>query len=274
MTKLEYAEEVCKCINKHGFETIITENAKNNGSYISITVKKSPDEPVAPVFNIGDTEDRPPEEFADYILSFVPAKIDTDSLQDIMFDKEKLLSRVHYILVNMQMNRSRTSLVRRQINKTLELHYKVDISDIMPDARITLEQKHIEKLGITEDEVYIRSYINTPERFPYELSKMNDVLNCDWIDEVPMYVLTNKFKTYGAGTILYKGMREVLDNTVGECVAIPSSVHEWIIIPTKLGEKETLITMIREVNSTVLQTEDILSDRPYELISDGVLFEI
>lgn len=274
MTKLEYAEEVCRQVNKHGIETIIKENTKNNGSYISIAVKK-PDDKVSPIFNIGDSEERTPEEFADYILSFVPDDIDTESLKDIMYDKEKLLNRVVYILVNTELNKSRTELVRRQINKTLELQYKIDISDIMSNARITLEQKHLENLGINEDEVYIRSNINTQEKYPYEIGSISNFIPCGLVeDEVPIYVLTNIYKTFGAGTILYKGMREVLDNTVGECIAIPSSVHEWIIVPAKLGEKGTLTTMIQEVNRTVLQAEDILSDRPYELISDGMLFEV
>lgn len=274
MNKYEYAQEVCKLINAKGYQTEVTDHYRNNGSYVAITVRSSAEEKVAPVFTIGD-EAEDPVIFAQKILEFIPAQIDTDSLEGIMFNKEEVLSRTNYILVNTKLNESRTSLVRRPINETLELQYKIDISDIVDGGRILLEHKHIETLGITDNELYVRAYANTMEKYPYCLQSMGDILPCGILDEVPkMYVLTNNQKVNGAGAILYSGMKKVLDETVGECIVIPSSVHEMIIIPSALGEKETLTTMIRDVNSSVLSPEDVLSDRPYELIADGVLFEV
>lgn len=275
MNKHEYAEEVCKYINARGYLTEITDHHRNNGSYVAIVVRRSEDEKVAPVFTIGD-EPEEPIIFANRILDFVPANINTDILQDIMSDRETILNRCYYVLVNSELNKDRDTLVKRQINKTLELQFKVDVTDVLDDARFTLEHKHIDNLGISEEELYVRAYCNTMDKFPYSLQSMSEVIPCDILDEIPqMYVLTNNTKINGAGAILYKGIKEVLENKVGDdVIAIPSSVHEWIIIPAWLGEKETIAAMIRDVNSSVLSPEDILSDRPYELISDGVLFEL
>ena len=275
MDRYEYAEEVCKYINKHGYHTEITRNARNNGAYVAVTVRRSPEDKVAPVFKIGDESDDPVI-FAQRILDTVPAKIDTKILTDIMTDKEEVLKRCTYILVNSELNRVKETLVRRPINQTLELHYKVDISDVLDGARITLERKHIENLKIADDELYVRAYANTMEKYPYTLQTIGEAIGCDVLPEVPkMYVLTNSAKIYGAGVALYSGMREVLENAVGgETIMIPSSIHEWIVIPAILGERKTITTMIRDVNSSVLSREDILSDRPYELIADGVLFEV
>lgn len=274
MNRMDYAKEVCRHVNNYGYSTEIHENYRNNGSYVAITVKPTPDCKVAPVFTIGDETDDPVI-FASKILSFIPTPIDTNALEDIMLDKEQVLSRCSYILVNSKLNESRIDFVRRPICKTLELQYKLDVSDILEGGRIALEHKHIEKLGITEDELYVHAYTNTMEQFPYKLQSMSEMLGCDILEEVPkMYVLTNEQQINGAGAILYSGMKKVLEETVGgEFIAIPSSVHEWIIIPAILGEKE-LATMIRDVNSTVLREDEVLSDRPYELISDGVLFEV
>lgn len=275
MNKYEYAQEVCEYINSKGYQTEITNNYRNNGSYVAITVRTSEDSRVSPVFTIGD-EAEDPVIFAQRILDFIPAEIDTNVLEDIMLDREAVLNRSYYILVNSELNSSRTSLVRRPINKTLELQYKADVSDILDGGRISLEYKHIERLGITENELYVRAYANTMERYPYQLMSMGEAIGCDILDEVPqMYVLTNNRKVNGAGAILYKGMREVLENEVGgDFIVIPSSVHEMIIIPAILGERNTIATMIRDVNSSCVSPEDILSDRPYELITDGVLFEL
>ena len=275
MTKHEYAEEVCKYINAQGYQTEITDHNRNNGSYVAVAIKRSPDDMVAPVFNIGD-ESEDPVIFAKKILEVVPAKINTESLTDIMNDKEQVLSRCTYVLVNTELNRERESLVRRQVNNTLEMHFKVDITDILEDARVSLEKKHIKNLGITEQELYVRAYVNTMEKYPYSLQTMGDILGLKLPEEVPdMYVLTNNVKTNGAGAILYQGIKEVLENKVGDDpILIPSSIHEWIVIPAWLGEKSIITAMIREVNSSVLSEEDVLSDRPYELITDGVLFEL
>ena len=275
MNKIKFAQEVCEIINQHGYITTITENNCNNGSYVAITVKNTEDAKVAPVFNIGD-ETESPAVFAQHILNFVPASINTESLQEVMTDKEELLKRTYYILVNRQLNEARTSLVRRPVNQTLELQYKIDVTDILDGGRISLEKKHLEKLGITETELYSRAYSNTMEKFPYKLQSMGDILGCNLIEEIPqMYVLTNSIGVNGAGAILYKGIKELLDEMVGEdAIVIPSSVHEMIIIPTWLGDMNTITGMIRDVNTSCVSPEDVLSDRPYELVEDGVLFEM
>ena len=152
MNKYEYAQEVCKHINAKGYQTEIKNDYRNNGSYVAITVRPQGAKKVAPVFTIGD-EAEDPVIFAQKILEFIPAQIDTDAVEEVMFNKEEVLSRTYYILVNTKLNESRTSLVRRPINETLELQYKIDISDIVDGGRISLEHKHIETIGITDNEL-------------------------------------------------------------------------------------------------------------------------
>ena len=273
MTKHEYAEQVCKYLNEAGYETTIEDHYRNNGSQVAIMVRTQ-DKKVSPIFTVGDIE-QTPEEFANHIINFVPADIPTNSLEEIITDKESVLSRVHYVLVNSEMNKHREELVRKPINKTLELHYKVDISDILDGSRITLEQKHIDKIGVCLEELHERAYKNTMVKFPYELLTINEVIGLGMLPELPIYVLTNITKIYGAGTILYRGMKDVLEEQVGEeTIVIPSSVHEVLVLPTYLGEKEAITAMIREINGSVVKPEEILSDRPYELIMDGALFEL
>ena len=274
MNKREYAAEVCKHLNKAGFETKIEENYRNNASKVAIMVKR-PDKKVSPVFCVED-DSITAEEFAENIMSFEPVDISTDSLEEVMFEKEKVLERVHYILVNKEMNRSRKHIVRRQINRTLELQYKVDISDILDGARVALEDRRIEKLGIDSDELYFRAYENTMKKFPVIIKPIGELIGCDFLDDIPgLYVLTNSSMIYGAGAVLYKGVKELLEDTVAEeTIILPSSVHEVIVIPSYLGQIDTLTQMIREINRSVVSPEEVLSDRPYELITDGVLFEL
>ena len=272
MTKLDYANEVCKCLTDYGFNPEITEDYGNNASFVSITIRIG-DGKASPVFKIGDNEQKDPKEFADFILGFVPDEFDTDSLTKIMTDKEQVLNRVCYILVNSELNASRRLMVRRRINSTLEVQYKVDISDIVPNSRIAVEQAHIDKLGITEDVLFNRAYTNTQEKYPYSLKRMGDILPFDTPD-FNMWVLTNEQGSFGAGAILYKGMYKILNETVGcSYICIPSSVHEWIIVPSLFVDKASVVPLIGDVNRTVVANDEVLSDRPYDLIADGVLVD-
>lgn len=196
-------------------------------------------------------------------------------LEEIVTSKEEVLKRCSYILVN-QVTKFDRPYVRRPINQTLELRYKVDISDVLENARIALEEPHIERIGLTEEELYEYAYRNTMKKFPYKLQSLTDALGCSIFEsKVPLYVLTNETTVNGAGVILYEGMRDILlDAVENEFIAIPSSIHEWIIVPEILRDVGTITKMIQEVNSTVVSPNEVLSDRPYELVADGELYEL
>ena len=69
--------------------------------------------------------------------------------------------------------------------------------------------------------------------------------------EIPMLILTNAGKTYGACCILYPKVLEQLAKRVdGDYYLIPSSVHEFILLPVDQGRSaEELKEMIVEVNA-------------------------
>lgn len=274
MNKHEYAEEVCRYVNKNGYETEIIDSSRNNGAFVGVLVKAGKAGNVSPIFNINGQESVSPADFADQILSTLPSDINVEAVTDIIQDKDEVMNRSHYILVNSEMNAARESLFRRPINRTLELQYKIDIEDVMPGARVPIEKKHLAMLGLDAEEFCKKALDNTMEKYPAKFLNINEVLPMSIGEDIPMYVLTNTIKQYGAGAILYSGMKKKLEDAVGDFVVLPSSVHETIIIPRSLGEIDGLTHLIREVNETTVRPEEVLSDVPYELISDGALFEV
>lgn len=86
------------------------------------------------------------------------------------------------------------------------------------------------------------------------------------VTELEMYVLSNREKYFGASSLLYENiLKEFADHMKSDYYILPSSVHEVILVPVKdrEDEKEQLANMVREVNCTELDTEDILSDGVY-----------
>lgn len=83
-------------------------------------------------------------------------------------------------------------------------------------------------------------------------------------DEEQMYVLSNSIKVNGASALLDAKMMEEIIEKVGDFYILPSSIHETLVVPIKFGmDVESLEAMVREVNSTQLQPDEILSNRVY-----------
>ena len=96
----------------------------------------------------------------------------------------------------------------------------------------------------------------------------------DNIGGIDMYVATNKENCNGASVLLYtmdenNGIWNLAKEMDTDLYIIPSSIHEVILIPIKDDlKKESILQMIKEVNTTVLEETDILSDNLYILEKD------
>ena len=84
-------------------------------------------------------------------------------------------------------------------------------------------------------------------------------------ERIPMYVLSNQERIYGATCVLYPGLLEEFSKELGCSLWIlPSSVHEVILIPDQGGEDvEKLKKMVSEINRTQVEEEEVLSDSVY-----------
>ena len=80
-----------------------------------------------------------------------------------------------------------------------------------------------------------------------------------------MYVLSNKFRNYGAAGIAYPNVLEMIGQILKkDYYILPSSVHEVIIVPySEIYVCSKLDEMVREINSTQVEEEDVLSNHVY-----------
>ena len=94
-----------------------------------------------------------------------------------------------------------------------------------------------------------------------------DMIGCDELpdtDEAKMIIVTNKEKVNGAVAICDK---ELLSNIAREhnsnLVILPSSIHECIIHIDNNPDMEMYSNMVREINETQVEPEEVLSDHAY-----------
>ncbi len=142
-------------------------------------------------------------------------------------------------------------------------------------VKVTKDSTYKVKQGmfkeVSEDEIFARALLNAKENVLVEdMAKMlANMMGCD-ISELPdmgetkMIVVTNKEKVNGAVAICDK---ELLSNIAREynsnLVILPSSIHECIIHVDNEPDMKMYSNMVREVNETQVEPEEVLSDHAY-----------
>ena len=192
-------------------------------------------------------------------------------------DPEKLKKRIVYRLVSREMNEDLLKMVpyRKFVDLAVIYYVFVRVNDDAAGS-ILITNDYMEKVGLTEKELYRLAKANTPKLFPAEINPMGDVLKklatnagsplpdeLTVLSEYPMYILSNSKCTNGAVCLLYPGIcREIAELIPDGFFVLPSSIHELIIVPTDRDSDE-LLKMVADVNLTQVPPEDILSNNIY-----------
>lgn len=144
-------------------------------------------------------------------------------------------------------------------------------------ARVTYEL--IDSWNMTETEIMSIAKTNTPKLFPKVISSLDDmILNGNMEDNLDFngpIVITNKSKFCGATVLFYPGILEMIHKGMGNFYALPSSIHEWILMPDNNSfnvNAEYLSHMVRDINENEVAATDRLSD--YVYYCDGNNFTI
>ena len=140
-------------------------------------------------------------------------------------------------------------------------------------ATVLVRKEHLEIWGLTEAQLFDEAKKNTPILLPYQFCPMRKLLReiCPYAvdegeeEEESLYVLSNKLRSFGAASMLYEVILEKVGQKLGENYYIlPSSIHEVIVVPeSKSPVKQDLEEMVREINETQVEEEEVLSDRVY-----------
>lgn len=198
---------------------------------------------------------------------------------DISFftDFEKVKSRVIFKLVNYERNKELLKKVPhvRYLDLALIFNCFLDASE-GGCATILIYHHHLSFWNISAEELYSLAKKNTPKLLRYQVQNIAEVImnlfseECngmlhDTLEPIPMYVLSNHIKLHGSGCMLYEDLlSDISAKMDSDFYILPSSIHEVLLIPVKNAASYTeLVTMVKEINSTQLTREEILSDCVY-----------
>ena len=190
---------------------------------------------------------------------------------DFFRDFSKIEDRIFHKLVNYDKNRELLSDVPyfRWHDLAVVFYYAMDEA-AFGRASILIHNNHLDLWGRAAEEVYETAQQNMRRHMPELLLPMSELLEelmGVQIEEKEMsfYVLTNKDKLFGASTMLYTQQLKVLaDQLQSDLMILPSSVHEVLLLPDDCErEYDFYRQMVREVNATQVDPEEILSSSLY-----------
>jgi hypothetical protein len=283
MTYQLFISEIEQNVKKRGYIAEIRQVTKNNDIILDGLVIREENDNIAPVIYLNDfykkfTDDAVTlEEITDKLISIYKKNksehIDAEKL--IAFNSVK--NNICYKLINTKSNQALLDTIPHRHFLDLSIVYYINMKEILgrnAEGTILINNQILKNWNKTEADLYELSSSNTKKNFPVEIKKFSSILENDLVDtsENPayncMYILSNKTGINGSAVILYPDiLKEFADKVNSNLLLIPSSTHEWILYTDVVYIYESDIkewtTMIKDVNNTILEKEEILSDHPY-----------
>ena len=192
---------------------------------------------------------------------------------------ETVRSRIIFKLINTEKNRELLRDVPYIPFHDLSIVFQCLVSEErFGNASILIHNVHLQLWKVNARELYEYALENTPLLQGYYLADVytflvemkalggiDDEEIEDMQQEVPMYVLSNKSRINGASCILYKDILKDFAMVVDkDLYVLPSSIHEVILLPSDgTQESEQLKEMVREINQSQVEKEEVLSDSVY-----------
>ena len=254
--------------------------AKNNGVKLTGLLITEGEKKVAPSIYLDSyfQDYQSGREIANIILDIINLyeKIRKNPPIEIQFfsEYEKVKKRICFKLIHFQKNETLLKEIPhvRYLNLAVVFYHAYE-NPYLGSGSILIRNVHKEGWGVTTEDLYLEAKENTGRLFPPELIGMEELMlemldgECEEIEKMfddkktlPMYVLTNRCRQFGAISIFYpKILNELSKKTDSNLYILPSSVHEVILLPDVGEEVEKLREMVRDVNETQVAEEEILS---------------
>ncbi len=186
-------------------------------------------------------------------------------------------SSIMYQLMNYERNRTLLEQIPhiRYLDMAIVFYYWKKEDDVMEGAYL-ISREEMKFWNYNLEDLERAAAYNTPRRLPVTFQPMEELIRELLGEEtvqredaekpwLPMYILTNQEKLFGASVMLYPQVLWAVSQSLqDDLYVLPSSIHECIIVPfsVKCSQKE-LQEIVTDINKTQVPEEEILSDRVF-----------
>ena len=256
------------------YEIQVTEVVKNNNIHLTgVVITKRPAN-VSPTIYLnqyyqkyqeeGNFQQTVGEMMALYGQQAKELQLDMSFFTDFTQVKERL----YHKLVHYEKNKKMLEDVPHiRWNDLAVVFYYAMEQDVVGRATITIRKEHLAIWKQEEGMLFAIAQENMRRDMPELLVPMKELLEemtgveLEKQYDVPMYVLTNKEKIFGASVLLYsEKLQELAEKTGKNLLILPSSVHEVLLMPDEEDREYGFYRqMVEEVNTTQVDPEEVLS---------------
>lgn len=241
-------------------------------------------------------------EIVEEILSVLEKNQLTENLNvDFFLDYEQVKKRLVFRLINREKNEKLLQEVPyREWEDLAVVCHCLMMNELIGTGSILIHKQHLQVWNISEETLFQDARENSPQMEPAQICPMSEMIRrvmgksieqkieeiCEEYPEdkehllertldtmardleenqIPMYVLTNTQRYYGAACLAYPNLLEHIGNQLQEdFYVIPSSVHEIILVSQSADMEETYLNkVIQEVNDTQVEPDEWLSNHAY-----------
>jgi len=151
----------------------------------------------------------------------------------------------------------------------LAVIYRVRVDD---DKSFIINNDIAALYGVDANDLYDIAAENAKMENSYSITGMSEKISQmgfgmeeSFDGKEDMYILSNRTGLYGAGCIAFTDVMDKAMEVIGEPFYIlPSSLHELIAVPaSRFDDVKALEDMVRDVNESVVESHDKLSDNVY-----------
>lgn len=258
-----------------GYHVFPRKVIKNNGVTLTGIVARRENINSFPTIYIDDyyREDIKEEEVQGIVLKMADRLRLADLKQPVdlsgFVDFEKAKTRLSFKLINTEKNKELLTDIpsRPFFNLSIVYFYLIENPPFHGKATVLIRKSHMDAWNIVEEELYEAAYLNAPQLLPARIENMSQVLDGIFPpglfeDMIPMYVLTNREKLFGASCMLYPDeLKLFAEKTGSDLFVLPSSVHEVILIPEKSNlNPQSFLDIVAEINHSQVPEEEVLAD--------------
>lgn len=286
----EFYDEIINAIREEIPEEIrdmmevdIREVVKANDTVLHGVVIKGPEQAIVPTIYIEDCIKQLPEDFAmkdlaEAIVSLYQVGMrEAPAVESLSLEFDDIKDKLVVQLAEVERNKDRLrELAYKPLdNGMVMLAYVVVQEDERGSMRFAVTKDIAEGQNYDIDKMFETAMKNNEP----VLVDISDAIFSDGIefaenlfdkeitDKLPdsMYTLTNSATNLGAAALYYPDVQKrIADMLQNSYYVLPSSIHEVMILPCSVNDNpEFLRKMVKEANETVVNPQEVLSDRVF-----------
>ena len=251
---MEMTKELRIKLSENGYTVEENTMIKNGVEKVGYVIRKTNDDnKLCPMFY-----DFPQnvEEAFNYIVDCMIDNVSENDTKEIVSEE---YAKNHIYLIALKGGKNDNLITRPTEFKGIEMGMAIDVNMGNVNGMVR----------ITKD--IASNYNDIDEMWEIAMKRTASDIKIDCFDDLgTMYVLSNNEMVQGASTIFTNRAKQLLKekfiDRVNKLVLIPSSVHEWIVLPMLAmfeNDTQTFVSMVKEMNETVVDETETLTNNAY-----------